>query len=154
MDSPECVYAQTQAPMMPVIGHSTNASPAIARSAHAPAPHREPEQPQHVPVVMEISNHQAKRCLAVSPCCLRSSRNHSIPITRIPISRRIGKPIVAQALWSRGSRPKVGNCFSGLEIDSFWVWGNSEHCLLCQVFKFDRLLSQGAASLPERKKDI
>lgn len=108
-DSPECVYPQAPAPMMPAVAHTTNASHAIAPWALALAPHQEPEPPQRVHAMTARPNHQAKsRCLAVSP-------------TRISCPRRIGRQTAAPASWSQDLRPRARNCFSGLENYAFWV---------------------------------
>jgi hypothetical protein len=104
--------------MMPAVGHTTNASHAIAPWALALAPHQEPERPQRVHAVIARPNCQAKsRCLAVCP-------------TRIWCPRKTGRQIAVPASWSQDSRLKARNCFSGLENHAFWVFGNSEHCLI------------------------
>lgn len=105
---------------MPAAGHTTNAFPAIAPWVLALAPRQELEQPQHVHVVTAMPNHQAMRRLAVSPCFPRSK--HSTHTTQLRSSRRTGNQIAARASWSRDSRLKEGNCFSGLESDAFWVF--------------------------------
>lgn len=135
-DSPECVYPQTQAQ------RTTNASHAIAPWALALAPHPEPEPPRRVRVVKAMPSHQGRmRCLAVSPWFLQRSK-HSTHTTRTQGSRRTGRPIALRASWSRDSRPKAGNCLCGLENHAFWDFGNSEHCLIYQVFTLDRCLSR------------
>lgn len=134
-DSPECVYLQTQAQ------HTTNASHAIAPWALALAPRQEPEQPRRVHVLTSMPNHQRTRFLAVCPWFLRRS-NQSTHTTRTQGSRRIGRPIAVRASWSRDSRLKAGNCLCGLENHAFWDFGNSEHCLIHQVFTLDRCLAR------------